>query len=766
MARSIPSTGSIARFALVALLLLGLLLAKGLATPVPSIGATQAATGFDTTTAIARLTRILGDERPHPVDSPANDAVRDRLLAEIVALGYAPVVRDDFSCRGSKRWAGMSCARVRNVLFRAGPAGGGAVLVASHYDSVPAGPGAADDGAGVSAALEIAARLKGRVLQKPVIFLFTDGEEAGLLGAASFVRKDPWAPDVAFAVNMEARGTGGPAIMFQTSSPNSRDIAAFNHSKPRIIANSLAADIYRILPNDTDATEFIDKGWDVVNFAFIAPLARYHTPNDSLAYLQHESVGHMGAAALASVEGWLAAPPAAAGAPESTVIYSDVLGRGVVVLPGFLGMALLVAGFLAAGALYLRTGGTGIVRAFLAPVLAVLAGTGIGYGALWMAGTVQTEVQWWTAMPVAARLAVYGAALLGTALGLWMARGIRAPRVVAAGWLWLLGLSLGASFVSPGSMILTAPAAGVFALVALAIMIAMPRGERAQLERPQKDFPVWMAIPAIVLLVLTLPTLDFAEAGLGFGPGAAFAGLASLLAFVTWGALWGSRDTRPSGVAALVAVAVAGCAWAALAPAHSPDLPRPLNIQHWHGPGAGDHTDHWVLAPSGKQAPAPMQAVAPFVLGSMPGADGDRLHAPGPATSPQLPPPSATVLADTGLTNGTRRVQVRISAPGADEVTISVPAEAALQQSAGGAGGAGGRFELGAEGPKFFRCVGRACATWDLEVVVAAPPATWTVRAVGRGLPVEAAALQAARPGWAKPLQGGDVRIATTSIRL
>ena len=758
------------RFLLVAVVLMVLFLAKGLATAPPSIGATRTATGFDTDAAIARLTRILGDERPHPVDSPANDRVRERLVAEINALGYTPVVREDFSCRGARRWGGMSCARVRNVLFRAGPQGGGAALVASHYDSVPAGPGAADDGAGVAGALEIAARLRGRELAKPVIFLFTDGEEAGLLGAASFMRKDPWAADVAFAVNMEARGTGGPAIMFQTSSPNSRDIAALTRANPRIIANSLAADIYRILPNDTDATEFLAAGWDVLNFAFIAPLARYHTPNDSLAYLQHESVGHMGAAALGAVEGWLAAPVMNRDEvlPETTMIYADIVGQTILVLPHRAGLALLVAGLVGAVALYWRVGGPGVVRAIVAPVITVLVATGAGFCAVWAISTIQPEAQWWTALPVAARTAIYGASLLGAGMGVWLCRGVRGGRVVAGAWLWLCGLGLAASTVSPGSMILTAPAAGVFTLVALGVMLAMPSGDRARLDRIQPDHAVWFVIPAIVLLVFVLPVLDFAEVGLGFAIGAGFSGLAALLAMIVFAALRGAADIRAAGVAALACLTLAGAAWAAFAPAHNPDLPRPLNIQHWHGRHGPetDHADHWVLAPAGKGAPAPMQAVVPFVLGALQGADGERLHAPGPATDPQVPPPSVTLLSNIPGNGGTRRLSVRIAAPGADEVTITVPAEARLQSAAGGTGGNGGRFEFDPDGSKLFRCIGRACATWDLDVTVEALQTTWTVRTVARGLPPEAQPIATARPVWAKPLQGGDVRIATASVRL
>ena len=96
---------------------------------------------FDTEAALSRLTRILGDERPHPVDTDANDAVRERLLTEIRTLGFDPIVRDDFRCARS---FGV-CARVRNVMFWAVPPTDDnqqGVALMSHYDSVPAGPGA------------------------------------------------------------------------------------------------------------------------------------------------------------------------------------------------------------------------------------------------------------------------------------------------------------------------------------------------------------------------------------------------------------------------------------------------------------------------------------------------------------------------------------------------------------------------------------------------------------------------------------------------
>ena len=67
--------------ALILALALTALAFKGALLAPPPVRA-PAAGQFDTGRAMTRLSRILGDERPHPVDSEANDEVRARLLAE------------------------------------------------------------------------------------------------------------------------------------------------------------------------------------------------------------------------------------------------------------------------------------------------------------------------------------------------------------------------------------------------------------------------------------------------------------------------------------------------------------------------------------------------------------------------------------------------------------------------------------------------------------------------------------------------------------
>ena len=69
--------------------------------------------------------------------------------------------------------------------------------------------------------------LRGQRLDRPVTFLFNEGEEVGLLGARAFLERDPLAARVDIAVNLESRGVNGPAIMFETSRPNGAAIALY-----------------------------------------------------------------------------------------------------------------------------------------------------------------------------------------------------------------------------------------------------------------------------------------------------------------------------------------------------------------------------------------------------------------------------------------------------------------------------------------------------------------------------------------------------------
>jgi len=92
------------------------------------------------------------------------------------------------------------------------------VLITAHYDSVPVGPGAGDDGVSVAAMLETMRALKaGKPLKNDVVFLFTDGEELGWLGAKAFAQQDPEMDRVGVAFAFEGWPKSGPTEMRATS---------------------------------------------------------------------------------------------------------------------------------------------------------------------------------------------------------------------------------------------------------------------------------------------------------------------------------------------------------------------------------------------------------------------------------------------------------------------------------------------------------------------------------------------------------------------
>ena len=111
---------------------------------------------FSADRAFATLERVLEGGAPHPSGSPAHAQVLDAIRAECAALGL-PVELQRTLVPGHGR-----VAVVRNLLVRidgTGPASEPAVMLVAHTDSVRAGPGAADDGAGVAALLETARAL-------------------------------------------------------------------------------------------------------------------------------------------------------------------------------------------------------------------------------------------------------------------------------------------------------------------------------------------------------------------------------------------------------------------------------------------------------------------------------------------------------------------------------------------------------------------------------------------------------------------------------
>lgn len=284
----------------------------------------------------------------HPIGSVQNVRVLQALTSRMNTLALTPEVRAGVGL-APPRSAGapLTAGTVHNVLGilpgkdRTLPA----VLLMAHYDSVPNSPGAADDIASVAAALEVARLLRAAgPHRRDVMFLFTDGEEAGLLGAEYFFSNDPLRTRVGVAINLETRGDAGAAAMFQTGPGSGELVRLYAANAVQPYATSLSAFVYSLLRNDTDFTLAIHAGLPGLNFAFIGDQLAYHTPLATPAHLSAQSVQSMGAQ-VAPVALALA-DAAALPAPTPLPVYFDVLSRFMAVYPASAGWWPIAAAIL------------------------------------------------------------------------------------------------------------------------------------------------------------------------------------------------------------------------------------------------------------------------------------------------------------------------------------------------------------------------------------------------------------------------------------
>lgn len=304
----------------------------------PSGAATSA---FSATRAFATLSSLLAEQRPHPVGSPENAVVRDRIVAELKAAGYAPEVQAALQCDPAGGNAG--CTAVENIIaLHRGTGSGKAVLVSAHYDSVPGGPGVSDDGAGIAVVLELARAFSGKPTGNDIVFLITDGEETGLRGARAFAEQHPLMGRIGVVVNFEARGASGPAMMFETGPGNAGLLDVYARSVARPSANSVSYEVYRLLPNDTDFTVYRKRGLTGFNFAFTNSASLYHSARDDLQNIDPRSLQHMGDQALA-VTGVLADADLDRLKSESNASFFDVFGWFTVVWRAAINVPIAVA---------------------------------------------------------------------------------------------------------------------------------------------------------------------------------------------------------------------------------------------------------------------------------------------------------------------------------------------------------------------------------------------------------------------------------------
>ena len=287
-------------------------------------------TGFSADHA-KQLIDTFADE-PHSVlHTEAHARSRDEIVTMFKDLGYQPEIHSDpmplSEATNTSQYseAGLDAlARLNteNIVVRVPGKTDDTMMLTAHYGSAVdfektadgrwdpkpgVSSGAADDGYGVATIIETLRAIKadGRTPERSLLIVITDAEELNLLGAMNEMlhhRADY--DNVDLIVNIEARGTSGPAVMFETSDTNASATEFFLKNAPRPFATSLMPAVYRMMPNGTDLSIYLKEGFTGLNFASIGNSENYHTASDSPAYSDLTSLQHYGDQVLGLARAW------------------------------------------------------------------------------------------------------------------------------------------------------------------------------------------------------------------------------------------------------------------------------------------------------------------------------------------------------------------------------------------------------------------------------------------------------------------------------
>ncbi|SKA45470.1 Peptidase family M28 [Chitinophaga eiseniae] len=295
---------------------------------------------------------------PHSSGEPAHARVRAYITGFCEEHGLETRVQTavGFNRRDYRLVAGEA----HNIIARLkGGTPGKAVLVAAHYDSQPNTPGAGDNGCAVASMMETIDLLaKGPALRNDVIFLFTDLEEPGQLGAEAFVNNYPGIDSIGIVLNFDARGNAGMNYIFETSGANSWIMKGLAAAVPGALGNSLACEVYKHMPNASDFTVFKNKGIPGWNTAFIEGYSNYHSMTDTPGNLDMRTLQHQGDLMLAAVRYFADldithAPDADAvffnPSGSWLLVYSYTMDNILIAVTMLLFAALLTAAFLRQG---------------------------------------------------------------------------------------------------------------------------------------------------------------------------------------------------------------------------------------------------------------------------------------------------------------------------------------------------------------------------------------------------------------------------------
>lgn len=429
---------------------------------------------------------------PRPTGSEANAKAAAYLLGAFRRLGARAWLQEGVGFYEQRGTSGP----VRNVLALL-PAdapdpslaldGKNIVLVVAHYDSVPGGPGAADDAMSVAAMLAAAEDLAQQEKRKrTVLFLATDGEEQGLLGADLFVREEPLARKVAVVFNFDHAGRAVPLYCFETSPPNRAVLAALA-DLPRYpghpLALSPAEDVYHAMPADTDFTALKVLSVPGLSIGAIADDYAYHTSRDGAEEVGDEILASLKRTMDGLLRALVLEGKPVGGEPRhrgNDVVFFQVgpffvrLGTGAWRL---FSLAILLLSMIAVRSLVGRQ-----LRAFLRALAAVPVAFVLNFILTWLAVLALAKLgpasQVGYARPMPFFILLTTLCILGPIFaGAWLERSDDRPRdirLAAALVPWVLSSAVMSAIMPGSSVLFTLPLAG-FVLASVRARAGWPR---------------------------------------------------------------------------------------------------------------------------------------------------------------------------------------------------------------------------------------------------------------------------------------------------
>lgn len=395
---------------------------------------------FSTDRVIADIRAISGSH--HSIMHPeARSDVRMYLYDRLRDMGGKPEILeyDSIPCKFG------GTMDIADVYCRFDPLGGEAsgtyLLLVAHLDSrfpevTPRGDtvcsyGAADDGYGLGVVLELvrgALTYAGEWCQG-VKVLFTDAEEHELDGIRCALERDNHIFDgVGLAVNVEARGVRGPALLFETSGGNAALMDFYTGYARFPYTYSLTSTVYGMMPNSTDFS-YLSPLFPGFNFSVIDNLHYYHTDKDCYENISSKSIAHYGVQLEPMLREYLTsaeyASPDCFRSEEDITVFSVpglhtfcftrtgyyLLNAGVLVL-----FVLTLAVYAAFGRIRFGNVLLNALWILIAGILTAAVATGVMYAAAGIAGVpfsfTALKYMRWDWVPVVVMLVIMAAAYI------------------------------------------------------------------------------------------------------------------------------------------------------------------------------------------------------------------------------------------------------------------------------------------------------------------------------------------------------------------